>query len=76
MIRRPPRSTQSSSSAASDVYKRQILECAGYIDIISKCIGSRTAVNVVRAVFDGLDKLLDAQEVAKNRGKSLKDMWS
>ena len=25
MIRRPPRSTQSRSSAASDVYKRQIL---------------------------------------------------
>ena len=25
MIRRPPRSTQSSSSAASDVYKRQVL---------------------------------------------------
>ncbi|MEN6600167.1 MAG: 30S ribosomal protein S5 [Rectinema sp.] len=55
---------------------RAILECAGYIDIISKCVGSRTAVNVVRAVFDGLDKILDAQEVAKNRGKSLKDMWS
>ena len=27
MIRRPPRSTQSRSSAASDVYKRQILIC-------------------------------------------------
>ena len=27
MIRRPPRSTLSSSSAASDVYKRQYLEC-------------------------------------------------
>src|SRR5680860_669861 len=26
MIRRPPRSTQSRSSAASDVYKRQLLE--------------------------------------------------
>ena len=26
MIRRPPRSTPSNSSAASDVYKRQILE--------------------------------------------------
>src|SRR5450756_3249833 len=26
MIRRPPRSTQSRSSAASDVYKRQILD--------------------------------------------------
>eukprot|EP00826_Nyctotherus_ovalis_P045299 TRINITY_DN4997_c0_g3_i12.p1 TRINITY_DN4997_c0_g3~~TRINITY_DN4997_c0_g3_i12.p1 ORF type:complete len:335 (+),score=-20.55 TRINITY_DN4997_c0_g3_i12:27-1007(+) len=29
MIRRPPRSTLSSSSAASDVYKRQILEAMG-----------------------------------------------
>ena len=28
MIRRPPRSTQSRSSAASDVYKRQPLSCA------------------------------------------------
>src|SRR5450756_3059638 len=27
MIRRPPRSTQSRSSAASDVYKRQFLDC-------------------------------------------------
>ena len=27
MIRRPPRSTQSSSSAASDVYKRQVVYC-------------------------------------------------
>src|SRR5450756_3022843 len=36
MIRRPPRSTQSRSSAASDVYKRQVLgdavEPAGRID--------------------------------------------
>eukprot|EP00658_Telonema_sp_P-2_P000576 TRINITY_DN10220_c0_g2_i3.p1 TRINITY_DN10220_c0_g2~~TRINITY_DN10220_c0_g2_i3.p1 ORF type:complete len:141 (+),score=20.32 TRINITY_DN10220_c0_g2_i3:139-561(+) len=28
MIRRPPRSTLSSSSAASDVYKRQVVDCA------------------------------------------------
>ena len=28
MLRRPPRSRQSRSSAASDVYKRQILACA------------------------------------------------
>ena len=28
MIRRPPRSTQSRSSAASDVYKRQVKRCA------------------------------------------------
>ena len=30
MIRRPPRSTQGVSSAASDVYKRQIVENAGF----------------------------------------------
>src|SRR5680860_244960 len=29
MIRRPPRSTQSRSSAASDVYKRQNEDCSG-----------------------------------------------
>src|SRR5680860_1826122 len=29
MIRRPPRSTQSRSSAASDVYKRQLLDTHG-----------------------------------------------
>jgi small subunit ribosomal protein S5 len=52
------------------------MECAGYVDILSKCVGSRTSVNVVRAVFSGLGQLLDAQEVAKNRGKTLKDMWS
>src|SRR5450756_1229716 len=28
MISRPPRSTQSRSSAASDVYKRQFLDCS------------------------------------------------
>lgn len=55
---------------------RAILECAGYTDIISKAVGSRTSVNVVRAVFKGLSQLLDAQTVAKNRGKTLKDMWS
>lgn len=55
---------------------RAILECAGYTDIISKSVGSRTSVNVVRAVFDGLGKLLDAGEIAKNRGKTLKDVWS
>src|SRR5665648_1292269 len=31
MIRRPPRSTLSSSSAASDVYKRQMMACFGSI---------------------------------------------
>eukprot|EP00657_Telonema_sp_P-1_P004607 TRINITY_DN20732_c0_g1_i2.p1 TRINITY_DN20732_c0_g1~~TRINITY_DN20732_c0_g1_i2.p1 ORF type:complete len:290 (+),score=54.09 TRINITY_DN20732_c0_g1_i2:87-956(+) len=42
MIRRPPRSTQSRSSAASDVYKRQVQEllakCAGKLGVRRMCI--------------------------------------
>eukprot|EP01016_Furgasonia_blochmanni_P048439 TRINITY_DN720_c0_g1_i2.p2 TRINITY_DN720_c0_g1~~TRINITY_DN720_c0_g1_i2.p2 ORF type:complete len:117 (+),score=31.58 TRINITY_DN720_c0_g1_i2:29-379(+) len=34
MIRRPPRSTQSRSSAASDVYKRQISMCVSAYSLI------------------------------------------
>jgi len=54
---------------------RAILEVAGYTDVISKCIGSRNSMNIVRAVFNGMDKLMDAKAVAKNRGKTLKDLW-
>src|SRR5450756_2215923 len=49
MIRRPPRSTQSRSSAASDVYKRQLLDTgniAGTLDSITVAqfhsVGHRT----------------------------------
>src|SRR5450756_3193822 len=34
MIRRPPRSTQSRSSAASDVYKRQMLKTLGAVVLV------------------------------------------
>jgi len=54
---------------------RAIMEAAGYTDVISKCIGSRNSMNIVRAVFDGAGKLLDAKTVAKNRGKSIKELW-
>src|SRR5674536_34027 len=36
MIRRPPRSTLSSSSAASDVYKRQMIDRQNICDVISE----------------------------------------
>ena len=39
MIRRPPRSTQSRSSAASDVYKRQALYLAGFGVVVGVPIG-------------------------------------
>ena len=34
MIRRPPRSTQSRSSAASDVYKRQVVAAQRAVDFV------------------------------------------
>lgn len=54
---------------------RAIMEAGGVTDVLSKCVGSRSSVNIVRAVFDGVDNMMDARTVAKNRGKTLKDLW-
>lgn len=54
---------------------RAIMEAGGVTDVVSKCVGSRNSMNIVRAVFDGVDKLMDAKTVAKNRGKTIKDLW-
>ncbi len=54
---------------------RAIMEAGGVTDVLSKCVGSRNSMNIVRAVFNGVDKLMDAKAVAKNRGKTLKDLW-
>ncbi len=54
---------------------RAVMDAAGITDVISKSQGSRTSVNVVRATFDAISKLMDASVVAENRGKSLNDLW-
>ena len=54
---------------------RAIMEAGGVSDILSKSLGAKNSMNIVKAVFDGLEHLLDARQVAHNRGKSLKDMW-
>jgi small subunit ribosomal protein S5 len=54
---------------------RAIMEAGGVTDVLSKCVGSRSSVNIVHAVFDGVDNIMDAKTVAKNRGKTLKDLW-
>ena len=54
---------------------RAIMEAGGVTDVLSKCVGSRSSINIVRAVFDGIDRMMDAKTVAKNRGKTLKDLW-
>lgn len=54
---------------------RAVLEAAGATDVLAKSLGSNTSVNVIRATFDAVSNLMDARVVAKNRGKSLKDLW-
>lgn len=48
---------------------RAVLELAGVTDILTKCLGSRTKINVVRATVDGLKNLRTIEEVAEIRGK-------
>ena len=54
---------------------RAVMEVGGINDILSKSLGSQNAINIVKAVFEGLHGLMDARKVARDRGKSVKDMW-
>ncbi|GLB46622.1 30S ribosomal protein S5 [Philodulcilactobacillus myokoensis] len=49
---------------------RSIMELAGISDVTSKRLGSNTAINVVRATFEGLASLRNADEVSALRGVS------
>jgi small subunit ribosomal protein S5 len=55
---------------------RAVMEVAGINDILSKSLGSQNALNIVKAVFEGLENLMNARKVAQGRGKSLKEMWN
>jgi small subunit ribosomal protein S5 len=48
---------------------RAILEFAGIRDILTKSLGSNTAVNLVYATLDGLLQLKDPKWIMKRRGK-------
>ena len=54
---------------------RAVMEAVGVTDVLSKSLGSNSSVNVVRATFEAINSLMDAKVVAKNRGKSLEDLW-
>src|SRR5450756_3199012 len=64
MIRRPPRSTQSRSSAASDVYKRQSgIQIVGAGSGIDRAGQRADGILAVRALEEGDLLLLDEAEV-------------
>lgn len=54
---------------------RAIMEAGGVTDVLSKCVGSRSSINIVRAVFNATERMMDAKTVAKGRGKTIKDLW-
>ncbi|MFA5692708.1 MAG: 30S ribosomal protein S5 [Acholeplasmataceae bacterium] len=53
---------------------RIIFELAGINDILSKSLGSKTEINLVRATFSGLESLTTIEEVAKLRGLRIGDV--
>lgn len=54
---------------------RAIMEACGIHDILGKSLGSKNTMNILKAVFGGFEDILDAKEIASNRGKSLDEMW-
>ena len=53
---------------------RDIMELAGVTDVLTKCIGSRTPVNMVRATFQGLESLRTVDQIAELRGLKIQDV--
>lgn len=53
---------------------RAVLEQAGIRDILTKSLGSNNAKSMVNATMDGLSRLKTAEQVAKLRGISVKDL--
>ena len=54
---------------------RAIMEAGGITDILSKSLGSGNAMNIVKAVMNGLENLMDAGEIAAGRGKKINELW-
>ncbi len=48
---------------------RDVLEVAGIKDVLSKCLGSRTPINMVRATMTALQELKTVEQIATLRGK-------
>lgn len=53
---------------------RDVMELAGVTDVLTKCIGSRTPINMVRATFDALESMTTVDEVAKLREIKVQDV--
>lgn len=58
---------------------RQVIEAAGYNDILSKSLGSANTLNILHATLDGLQQLKSVQQIASDRGvdpNTVAPFWS
>lgn len=53
---------------------RAVLELAGVGDVLAKCLGSRSPLNVARGTIDGLKQLRTFEEAARLRGISIRQL--
>lgn len=53
---------------------RAVFEVLGVRDVLAKCIGSPNAVNVVRATVNGLNAMMQPEDIAAKRGKTVEEI--
>ncbi|MDJ0766449.1 MAG: 30S ribosomal protein S5 [Myxococcota bacterium] len=53
---------------------RAVVEAAGIRDVLTKCIGSNTPINVVKATRTALKNLENIDMVSKRRGRRVEDI--
>lgn len=54
---------------------RAVMESAGVNNILTKSMGSANPHNIVKATMEGLSRLRDAVAVARERGKTVKELF-
>ncbi len=55
---------------------RAVFEVVGVKNVLSKCIGSRNPINVVKATINALNKMQSPDYIAAKRGKTVEEVLS
>ncbi|MBM5811519.1 MAG: 30S ribosomal protein S5 [Gammaproteobacteria bacterium] len=53
---------------------RAVFECAGVRNVLAKSYGSRNPINVVRATFNALTRVVAPAAIAAKRGKTIEEI--